>query len=80
MHLNPVKRTFKKNNLFQHSCFAAHVNSVLHPTNNYEFNLKCIFYKIAAKFSYTIEWQVSSRATHGGSVCSVTLGILLRGT
>ena len=45
MHVNPVKLVFKKKKLFQYSCFAAHVNSVLHPTNNCEFNLKCIFTK-----------------------------------
>ena len=45
MHVNPVKLEFKKNNLFQYSCFTAHISLVLHPTNNYEFNLKCIFTK-----------------------------------
>ena len=45
MHVNPVKLAFKKNNLFQYSCFAEHVNSVLHLTNNNEFNLNCIFTK-----------------------------------
>ena len=43
MHVNPVKLEFKKNNLFQYTCFTAHVNSVLHPTNNFKFNLKRIF-------------------------------------
>ena len=45
MHIDPVKLAFKKNNLFKYACFTAHVNSVLYPTNNYEFNLKCIFTK-----------------------------------
>ena len=57
----------------------ANFKAILHPTSSYTFNIM-VLARSMLKSSCLAGYQVSSGATCGGSMCSVALGNLLRGT